>query len=54
MLRLRFRRSPSFWMTHFHTSADLNSPPHCEAGLIWLWRAHVSFFSFRTSKQSRF
>jgi hypothetical protein len=28
MLRLRFRRSASFWMTHFHKSADLiTSPP---------------------------
>jgi hypothetical protein len=27
MLRLRFRCSASFWMTHFHTSVNLNGPP---------------------------
>jgi hypothetical protein len=53
MLRLRFCRSASFWMTHFHTSAVLNTPPpHCKAGLIWLRRNTVSFFSLHTSKWS--
>jgi hypothetical protein len=31
MLQLRFCRSASFWMTHFHTSANVNAPPAKQA-----------------------
>jgi hypothetical protein len=53
MLRLSFCCSASFWMTHFHTSADLNTtPPNCKSGLIRSVRAYLSFLSLHTTKRS--
>jgi hypothetical protein len=53
MLRLSFCCSTSFWMTHFHTSADLNTPPpNCKSGLIRSVRAYLSFLSLHTTKRS--
>jgi hypothetical protein len=53
MFWLRFCRSDSFSLMHFHTSADLNAP-HCEAGLIRSERAYLLFLSLHTSKRSRY
>jgi hypothetical protein len=53
MLRLRFRRFASFWMTHFHTSADLNGP-QLRSRPNMIAEGLCIVFSLRTSKQSRY